>query len=795
MLSPLPTDFVQLSRGGPPKGGGTPITYAATLSQLIGIFGSGGGGLFGGVQQLVAGPNIILSPADGKGIVQISATGGGGSGGITQLTGDVTAGPGFGPQVASLPIVNSTPGTFGFATITADDKGRITSISENGAPGQPGDILINDPGQPYDFGRFTPAVGVTALLQTFNLVNLNAALTGSGVVGLTTTNVLSGENTFNGVSIFGGAITVPPVVDDVLNQINVARPASLKPLTGNVTETFSATPPNGRRHIRYYSADNTNRTVTLPANVRSMDHGGIVQTSFVVQANTEKAVLFEWRAGNAYATGLGPAVTGTGSFVMSNSPTLVTPNLGTPSAVNLSNGTNLPLAGLSGLAANVATFLGTPSSANFRAVMTDESGTGALLFANGAFGTPTQLVLTNATLLPLSTGVTGRLAFTNLAQASAASVLLGRGSAAGAGDFQEITLGANLTLTGTVLSASGGGGGGSPGGADTQVQYNNSGAFGGNAAMTFNAASGLFTLTAVSPTANQANVISILRNTTAASAGNQQWVSQRWSGQGWKTNSTAASQPVDYIWSVVPIEGAANPSGQLRLQSQINNGSVIDILDISASGGTMQMYAAAGSFRLGGSGFLGWASGTTNPRIYVGAGANDILLTSGAQTTFGTLALGLATTGAPGISRNGTRTRIGLGDGSVGGGLDAVSILANSDAAEVGFSGAGSGGAVTQITSRSTSVTLNKINGEITTATNSLAVGAAATFAVTNSKVLATDHIDITVRGGQTNVDTDVSVTAVTAGSFNVTVKNGNAVTAEVGAIRFGFKIVRGTIA
>jgi hypothetical protein len=38
-------------------------------------------------------------------------------------------------------------------------------------------------------------------------------------------------------------------------------------------------------------------------------------------------------------------------------------------------------------------------------------------------------------------------------------VLIGRGSAAGAGDPQEITLGANLSMAGTVLSASGGGAG------------------------------------------------------------------------------------------------------------------------------------------------------------------------------------------------------------------------------------------------------------------------------------------------------------------------------------------------
>jgi Repeat of unknown function (DUF5907) len=60
---------------------------------------------------------------------------------------------------------------------------------------------------------------------------------------------------------------------------------------------------------------------------------------------------------------------------------------------------------------------------------------------------------------------------------SAASLLLGRGSAAGAGSPQEITLGTNLTMSGTTLNATGGGG--TPGGSNTQLQYNNSTAFGG----------------------------------------------------------------------------------------------------------------------------------------------------------------------------------------------------------------------------------------------------------------------------------------------------------------------------
>jgi len=195
----------------------------------------------------------------------------------------------------------------------------------------------------------------------------------------------------------GFNITVPtPVSND---QWMLLQPAGTL-ATGTITLPLNTGVPDGTTVLITTTQEITSLTIAL--NGASAIYGGVTSLA----AGTATAIRFyqptnSWYQINAetvYAAGIQTFLatpssanlraamtdeTGTGLLVFNTTPTLVTPILGVPTSGTLTNCTGLPIAtGVAGLAANVATFLATPSSANLAAALTDETGTGAAVFAN-----------------------------------------------------------------------------------------------------------------------------------------------------------------------------------------------------------------------------------------------------------------------------------------------------------------------------------------------------------------------------------------------------------------------------
>jgi hypothetical protein len=81
-------------------------------------------------------------------------------------------------------------------------------------------------------------------------------------------------------------------------------------------------------------------------------------------------------------------------------------------------------------------------------------------------------------------------------------------------------------------------------------------------------------------------------------------------------------------------------------------------------------------------------------------------------------------------------------------------------------------GTVTQLTSKSTAVTLNKSAGQITLNNAALAGGAAATFTLTNSLISTNDIIIVNVASGGTAAAYTTYVSSISNGSAILAIRN-----------------------
>lgn len=97
-------------------------------------------------------------------------------------------------------------------------------------------------------------------------------------------------------------------------------------------------------------------------------------------------------------------------------------------------------------------------------------------------------------------------------------------------------------------------------------------------------------------------------------------------------------------------------------------------------------------------------------------------------------------------------------------------FVSTGSAAGIGYA-AGAGGTVTQLTSKSTGVTLNTVTGEITMNAAALAANTAVSFTLTNSAIAVSDYVMCQPVSGGTAGAYDCDATAA-AGSATVVVTN-----------------------
>jgi hypothetical protein len=108
--------------------------------------------------------------------------------------------------------------------------------------------------------------------------------------------------------------------------------------------------------------------------------------------------------------------------------------------------------------------------------------------------------------------------------------------------------------------------------------------------------------------------------------------------------------------------------------------------------------------------------------------------------------------------------------------------------------GAGSGGTVTQATSKSTAVTLNKPSGRVTTAADALAAGASVNFFVSNTRIAGTDTVIANTVSQAGIANYRVEVIGVGAGFATIRVTNVSAGSLSE-AISINFTVIKGATA